>query len=340
MSRRAATRRASSSATRRASRRWWRAPATPSCRASPRRWSTASRSRHRARRRSPIDGAVIGRVREADEAIAAAAMAAAAGGFRGLERHAGRSPRRRARARRRPARSEPRPPDRAAAGARAARRSTMRSPRCARRSTSAATTPPRRARSLAPQLLPGPTGETQRTALSRPRRVRLHQPVEFPARDLHRPGRRGACRRQCGGGQARRADAADRRRGGAAPASRPAFRQSALHLVPGDGKIGAALVARSARRRRRLHRLDRGGARHQPRARRQGRADRAADRRDRRHQRDDRRCHRVARAGDRRRRDLGVPLGRPALLGAAAALRAGGCRRPHDRDDRGRGARS
>ena len=33
---------------------------------------------------------------------------------------------------------------------------------------------------------------------------------------------------------------------------------SALHLVPGDGKVGAALVARSARRRRRLHRLDRG----------------------------------------------------------------------------------
>ena len=35
---------------------------------------------------------------------------------------------------------------------------------------------------------------------------------------------------------------------------------SALHLVPGDGKVGAALVGRSARRRRRLHRLDRGRA--------------------------------------------------------------------------------
>jgi len=34
-------------------------------------------------------------------------------------------------------------------------------------------------------------------------------------------------------------------------------------------------------------------------------------------------------------RDLGVPLRRPALLGAAAAVRAGGRRRPHDRDDRG-----
>ena len=33
---------------------------------------------------------------------------------------------------------------------------------------------------------------------------------------------------------------------------------SALHLVPGDGKVGAALVADRARRRRRLHRLDRG----------------------------------------------------------------------------------
>ena len=32
---------------------------------------------------------------------------------------------------------------------------------------------------------------------------------------------------------------------------------SALHLVPGDGKVGAALTADRARRGRRLHRLDR-----------------------------------------------------------------------------------
>ena len=116
---------------------------------------------------------------------------------------------------------------------------------------------------------------------------------------------------------------------------------SALHLVPGDGKVGAALVADRARRRRRLHRLDRGRARDQPRARRQGRADRAADRRDRRHQRHDRRCHRAARAG------------RPTTW-STSAFRSAGQRcsalrllcvqedvadRMH-RDDRGRGARA
>ena len=52
---------------------------------------------------SPIDGAPIGRVREGDDAIAAAAMAAAASGLCGLERDAGREPRRGARARRRSA---------------------------------------------------------------------------------------------------------------------------------------------------------------------------------------------------------------------------------------------
>jgi RHH-type transcriptional regulator, proline utilization regulon repressor / proline dehydrogenase / delta 1-pyrroline-5-carboxylate dehydrogenase len=46
----------------------------------------------------------------------------------------------------------------------------------------------------------------------------------------------------------------------------------------------------------------------------------------------------LARAGRRRRRDLRLPLRRPALLGAAAAVRAGGRRRPHDRDDRGAAA--
>ena len=35
----------------------------------------------------------------------------------------------------------------------------------------------------------GPDRREQRAALSRPRRLRLHQPVEFPAGDLHRPGR-------------------------------------------------------------------------------------------------------------------------------------------------------
>jgi RHH-type proline utilization regulon transcriptional repressor/proline dehydrogenase/delta 1-pyrroline-5-carboxylate dehydrogenase len=40
-----------------------------------------------------------------------------------------------------------------------------------------------------PETLPGPTGEIQRAAAARPRRVRLHQPVELPAGDLPGPGR-------------------------------------------------------------------------------------------------------------------------------------------------------
>ena len=115
---------------------------------------------------------------------------------------------------------------------------------------------------------------------------------------------------------------------------------SALHLVPGDGTHRRGAGRASRHRRRRLHRLDRGRAIDQPDARRQGRPDRAADRGNRRHQCDDRRCHRAARAGRRRRRDLGIPLRRPALLGVAVAVRAGRCRRPHDRDDRRRRART
>ena len=115
---------------------------------------------------------------------------------------------------------------------------------------------------------------------------------------------------------------------------------SALHLVPGDGNDRRGAGGARRHRRRRLHRLDRGRAVDQPHARRQGRPDRAADRGNRRHQRDDRRCHRAARAGCRRCRDLGVPLRRPALLGAAAAVRAGRRRRPHDRDDRRRRPRT
>ncbi len=68
----------------------------------------------------------------------------------------------------------------------------------------------------------------QRAVAGGPRRVRLHQPVELPARDLHRPGRRRARGRQCGAGQARRADTADRGTGGrAAAAGRRAGRSPA-----------------------------------------------------------------------------------------------------------------
>ena len=64
-------------------------------------------------------------------------------------------------------------------------------------------------------------------------------------------------------------------------------------------------------------------------------ADHPVDRRDRRDQRDDRRFHRSARAGGAGRRHLGLPLGRPALLGAAPARAAGGGRRA-DAGDAGR----
>ena len=133
----------------------------------------------------------------------------------------------------------------------------------------------------------------------------------------------------------------------------PLIAAEAVRILHEAGVPPEALQARDRRRqdrrragggpphvRRGVHRLDRSRARDQSRARRQGPAHRAADRGDRRHQSDDRGRHRAAGAGHRRRRHLGVPLRRPALLGVAAAVRAGGRRRPHDRDDRGRGARA
>ena len=57
--------------------------------------------------------------------------------------------------------------------------------------------------------LPGPDRREQRAAAARPRRLRLHQSVEFSARHLHRPGRGRAGRGQCRDRQAGGADAAD-----------------------------------------------------------------------------------------------------------------------------------
>ena len=47
-------------------------------------------------------------------------------------------------------------------------------------------------RTLAPASAAGSDRRSKRAALSRPRRLRLHQPVEFSARDLPRPGERRA----------------------------------------------------------------------------------------------------------------------------------------------------
>jgi RHH-type proline utilization regulon transcriptional repressor/proline dehydrogenase/delta 1-pyrroline-5-carboxylate dehydrogenase len=115
---------------------------------------------------------------------------------------------------------------------------------------------------------------------------------------------------------------------------------SALHLMPGDGAVGGALVAHPAVAGVAFTGSTATARGHQPRACRQGWPDRAVDRRDRRPQRHDRRCHGAGRAGRRRRRDVGLPLGRPALLGAAPARRAGRRRRQDDRDDHRRHARA
>ena len=110
----------------------------------------------------------------------------------------------------------------------------------------------------------------------------------------------------------------------------------ALALLHGPGEtVGAALVADAAHRRRVLHRLDRGGARSStarwpPRtapivpliAETGGINAMIVD------------CTRAARAGGRRGGAERLPLRRPALLGAAPAVRAREHRRRRDRDDR------
>ncbi len=72
----------------------------------------------------------------------------------------------------------------------AARRCPTPWARCARRSTSCAITPPAPRRIFRAAAPSRPDRRVQRADAARPRRLRLHQPVEFPALDLHRPGRR------------------------------------------------------------------------------------------------------------------------------------------------------
>ena len=60
----------------------------------------------------------------------------------------------------------------------------------------------------APQRLEGPTGELNELIAAGPRRLRLHQSVEFSAGDFRRPGHRRAGRGQRRGGEAGRTHAA------------------------------------------------------------------------------------------------------------------------------------
>ncbi len=96
---------------------------------------------------------------------------------------------------------------------------------------------------------------------ARPRRLCLHQPVEFSAGDLHRPGRRRAGGGQCCAGQTRRTDPADRRRrhapaasGGragrcAASAAGRRAQASAIRCSPMRGWPASPSPARPKRRR-------------------------------------------------------------------------------------------
>ena len=170
---------------------------------------------------------------------------------------------------------------------------------CARRSISAATTP-RAAASCSPRRrsCAGPTGERNLLSLHGPRRVRLHQPVEFPARHLHRPDHRGAGGRQRGRRQAGAGDAAHRAchdaaaaRGGRAAARccssrRPTARRSARSRSRHPALAGVAFTGSTAT----AATINRALAGRE-------RADRAADRRDRRRECDGGRCDGAARAG-------------------------------------------
>ena len=96
--------------------------------------------------------------------------------------------------------------------------------------------------------MPGPTGESNELRYRGRGAFVCISPWNFPLAIFTRPDHGRACRRQHGGRQAGRADPAHRRPRGAGFCMTPACRRTALHLVPGDGKVGAMLVADAARR--------------------------------------------------------------------------------------------
>ena len=187
------------------------------------------------------------------------------------------------------------------------------SARCARRSTSAATTRRRRGASFA----------NERTAPLGP--VACIAPWNFPLAIFIGEVARRARRRQPGARQARRADAADRRRGRALFHA-PACPRDALQLLPGDGEtVGAALVADP-----RVAGVVFTGSTEVARLINRQLAERPAatpvraDRRDRRPERDDRRQLGAARAGGRGRAS---PRRSTAPASAARRCACSACRR-------------
>ena len=183
-------------------------------------------------------------------------------------------------------------------------------------------------RSLAPQPLPGPTGESNELR-HRGRGVFVCiSPWNFPLAIFIGQVARRARRRQRRGGEAGRADAARSPPRRCGSCTRPASPPSALHLVPGDGRVGAALVADP-----RVAGVAFTGSTEVARAINRALAAKDAPI-----------VPLIAETGGINAMivdatalpeqvtddvvDLGVPLRRPALLGAAAALRAGGRRRP------------
>ena len=189
--------------------------------------------------------------------------------------------------------ARPRELHRAAACAKPARRWPTPSPRCARRSTSAATTR-RGAATFAEPAAARPDRREQRAALRGRGVFVCISPWNFPLAIFT-----GQVAAALAAGNAVLAKPAEQTpliaaRGGRAAARGRRARATRCSCCRATARrVGAALVARSAHRGRAVHRLDRGRARDQPHARRSATArSRVADRRDRRPERDDRRLRR------------------------------------------------
>ena len=191
--------------------------------------------------RSPIDGEMIGRVAEGSDALASAAMAAAQSGFARWAETADRHARRRARARERSAGGPARPPDRAAAGR---RRQDAR--RCggggARGGRFLPLLRARGAPRARPQPLPGPTGESNELGYRGRGVFVCISPWNFPLSIFL-----GQVAAALVAGNSVVAKPAEQTPLVAAETVRilhaAGIPPGALHLLPGDGKVGAALVA-------------------------------------------------------------------------------------------------